>query len=49
MGQGITGERIITGDPATRPEPWIFAQREAFLAEDPLFAHIHDLDERRQP
>ncbi|MBJ2153124.1 ATP-binding cassette domain-containing protein [Paracoccus sp. IB05] len=48
MGQGIAGERIIAGDPATRREPWVFAQREVFLAEDPLFAHIHDLDERRQ-
>ncbi len=49
MGQGITGERIIAGDPATRSEPSVFAQREAFLGEDPLFAHIHDLDERLRP
>ena len=45
-GQGIAGERIITGDPASRSEASVFTQREAFLTDDPLFAHIHDLDER---
>lgn len=49
VGQGIAGERRIEGDPAGRSEAWVFARRETLLAEDPLFAHIHDLDERLRP
>ncbi|VDC20234.1 ABC transporter ATP-binding protein [Pseudogemmobacter humi] len=49
LGRGIAGERRLAGDPGARDEAAIFAQRQAFLTGDPLFAHIHELDERLRP
>lgn len=48
-GRGIAGERRLPGEPGERDEAAVFAQRQAFLTRDPLFAHIHDLDERLRP
>lgn len=48
-GRGISGERLLTGAPGSRDEAEIFALRQAFLTEDPLFAHLHDVDERLRP
>jgi NitT/TauT family transport system ATP-binding protein len=48
-GRGIAGERHLHGDPALRSEDACFTLRQRFLAEDPLFRHIHDVDERRRP
>lgn len=44
-GRGIAGERRIEGD---RGDAAVFARRQELLA-DPLFAHIHDIDERARP
>lgn len=48
-GRGIAGERFLTDDPAGRTDDHCFALRQRFLNEDPLFRHIHDVDERRRP
>lgn len=48
-GRGIAGERFLTDDPASRTDDQCFALRQRFLTEDPLFRHIHDVDERRRP
>lgn len=48
-GRGIAGERFLPDDPAARTEDACFALRQRFLTEDPLFRHIHDVDERRRP
>ncbi|WP_417586677.1 ABC transporter ATP-binding protein [Pararhodobacter oceanensis] len=48
-GRGIAGLRILPGDPGARDEATTFALRQRFLTEDPLFRHIHDVDERRRP
>ncbi len=45
-GRGIAGARVVPGQPGTREEAEIFALRQRFLTGDPLFAHIHDVDER---
>lgn len=45
-GRGIAGARVVPGRPGTRDEADIFALRQQFLTGDPLFAHIHDVDER---
>ncbi len=44
-GRGIAGERRIEG---ARDDAAVFARRQELLA-DPLFAHIHDIDERARP
>jgi NitT/TauT family transport system ATP-binding protein len=46
-GRGIAGTRLLPGTPGERPDAGLFAQVQAFLADDPLFRHIHDVDERR--
>lgn len=48
-GRGIAGARTLPGEPGTREENLCFILRQRFLAEDPLFRHIHDVDERRRP
>lgn len=47
-GQGIAGTRTLPGEPGSREENFCFILRQRFLAEDPLFRHIHDVDERRR-
>ncbi|MFT0531318.1 ABC transporter ATP-binding protein [Castellaniella hirudinis] len=48
-GRGIAGERRVAGDPGARSEDEGFALRQQFLTRDPLFAHIHEIDERTRP
>ena len=48
-GRGIAGERVLAGQPGTRDDAATFAQRQAFLTGDPLFAHVHVVDERLRP
>ena len=46
-GDGVAGERHLPGDPGTRDDGAVFDLVQRFLAEDPLFRHVHDVDERR--
>ena len=46
-GDGVAGQRVLAGRPGERIEADIFATVQSFLNEDPLFRHIHDVDERR--
>lgn len=46
-GRGIIGERRIPGSPGTRDDAAIFALTQGWQTGDPLFRHIHDVDERR--
>ena len=46
-GNGVAGERRLAGAPGERDETAIFEAVRSFLADDPLFRHIHDVDERR--
>ena len=46
-GRGIAGERPLPGDPGTRDDAAVFGLVQRFLHDDPLFRHIHDVDERR--
>lgn len=48
-GRGIAGARNLPGLPGSRSEAAGFALRQDFLHTDPLFAHIHDIDERARP
>lgn len=48
-GRGIAGERRVAGKPGGRSEKEGFALRQEFLKHDPLFAHIHEIDERARP
>src|SRR5690606_14129444 len=48
-GRGIAGARILPGAPGSRDDAAVFALRQQFLTEDPLFARIHDTDERLRP
>ena len=48
-GHGIAGQRRLGGRPGERDDDAAFAQRQRFLRDDPLFAHIHDVDERERP
>ena len=48
-GQGIVGERPIPGQPGERDEHDLHRLVTTLLTEDPLFRHIHDVDERRLP
>lgn len=49
QGQGIAGERELPGTPGSRDDAAVFALRQHYLSEDPLFAHIDDIDERLRP
>jgi NitT/TauT family transport system ATP-binding protein len=46
-GRGLAGERPVGGVPGERDDRTIFETVQTFLNEDPLFRHIHDVDERR--
>jgi NitT/TauT family transport system ATP-binding protein len=46
-GRGIVGERTLAGEPGGRDDIDIFHTVQNFLKDDPLFRHIHDVDERR--
>ena len=46
-GDGVAGERHLPGAPGTRDDGAVFDLVQRFLAEDPLFRHVHDVDERR--
>jgi NitT/TauT family transport system ATP-binding protein len=48
-GRGIAGERVLPGQPGERDDAETFARRQGFLTGDPLFAHVHDIDERLRP
>ncbi len=45
-GQGIIGERTVFGQPGERDDSTVFRLVSAFMTEDPLFRHIHAIDER---
>ncbi len=48
-GAGISGARQLAGAPGERDERAVFDTVQQFLLEDPLFRHVHDVDERRRP
>jgi NitT/TauT family transport system ATP-binding protein len=48
-GQGIVGERRIDGVPGSRTDREVFEAVTGYLAEDWLFRHVNDIDERRSP
>lgn len=47
QGRGITGIRTIDGAPGSRSETDVFNWTRHVLAHDPIFRHIHDVDERQ--
>ena len=47
-GRGITGERVIPGTPGERSDREVFEKVSNYLAGDPLFRHVNDVDERRR-
>ncbi|ODT97891.1 MAG: nitrate/sulfonate/bicarbonate ABC transporter ATP-binding protein [Rhodospirillales bacterium SCN 65-16] len=46
-GDGIAGERPLPGEPGRRDDRDVFETVQRFLRDDPLFRHIHDVDERK--
>lgn len=46
-GNGIAGQRSLPGEPGQRDDRAVFETVQRFLHEDPLFRHIHDVDERK--
>lgn len=46
-GAGIAGERSLAGLPLERDARIAFDAAQRFLAEDALFAHLNDVEERR--
>jgi NitT/TauT family transport system ATP-binding protein len=46
-GRGVAGERTLAGEPGERDDTEVFRTAQGFLKDDPLFRHIHDVDERR--
>ncbi|WP_347268451.1 ATP-binding cassette domain-containing protein [Paracoccus sp. (in: a-proteobacteria)] len=46
-GAGVLGQRPLPGSPGTRPDAEVQAWVANALADDPLFRHIHDVDERQ--
>lgn len=48
-GQGIAGERMIEGMPGHRTDRQVFDIVARYLAEDAVFRHVNDIDERRPP
>ena len=46
QGAGLLGERRLAGTPGSRNEVELFAMTRAWAANDPIFRHIHDVDER---
>lgn len=47
-GVGILGTRALPGQPGQRDEATVFALTQAW-AKDPLFAQVHEIDERALP
>lgn len=47
LGHGIAGSRAVPLVPGVRDDRMIFETAHAFLIDDPLFAHVNELDERR--
>ena len=45
-GNGVMGTRVLPGLPGARPEAELSLWVATALARDPLFRHIHDVDER---
>ncbi len=45
--RGIAGDRLVALERHERSDEAIFGLMQQLLAQDPLFAHIHDIDERR--
>ncbi len=45
-GRGILGERPVPGKRGERDDAWLFGWVQRALSDDPLFADIHDVDER---
>ena len=46
-GRGVAGERVLEGEPGEREDRAVFERVQSFLHDDPLFRHIHDVDERK--
>lgn len=46
-GNGVAGERPLPGVPGFRDDRAIFETVQGFLHDDPIFRHIHDVDERK--
>lgn len=46
-GKGILGARYLPGAPGTRSDRAVFDWVQEAMRGDPLFRHIHDVDERR--
>ncbi len=46
-GRGVLGERRPPGAPGGRSDAALFAWVQGALRDDPLFRHIHDVDERQ--
>lgn len=46
-GNGIAGQRPLPGEPGHRADRYIFETVQHFLHDDPVFRHIHDVDERK--
>lgn len=49
QGRGIAGTRAVPGEPGGRGDGTVYRLVAGFLSDDPLFRHIHDIDERRTP
>lgn len=47
FGNGISGIRDVPGARGQRDDARLFAWVQRALSDDPLFRHIHDVDERR--
>jgi len=46
-GAGILGDRPLPGQPGSRSDGQVQEWVAAALGRDPLFRHIHDVDERQ--
>ena len=47
FGRGVAGERSVPGAPGERDDADLFRLTNGWLKDDPLFRHIHDINERR--
>lgn len=48
-GHGIVGERTLPDHGQTPDDRWLFDWTQAARDSDPVFSHIHDVDERQIP
>ncbi|MCI2395959.1 ATP-binding cassette domain-containing protein [Aliiroseovarius sediminis] len=46
-GSGILGDRTPPGTPRTRTDAQVFDWVQGVVQDDPIFRHIHDVDERQ--